>query len=366
MKVQYICSKCGKTMDVDTREPKCECGGLWKLKYDLPKFDEALIDKDEWSIFRYRAFMPFADDAWRFVSMGEGMTPVIRYDEDLMMKMDYFMPTLSFKDRGAATLITHCKEIGVDSVVQDSSGNAGNSVAAYCAKTGIDCEIFVPEGTSPKKIDMIRAHGSEVHVVPGNRDHCADVCRAQVREQGKYYANHVYNPYFYEGTKTYIYEVYEQLHRIPEHIFVPLGNGTLFLGVVFGLEHLLASGVIEKMPKVIAIQSEHCAPFAEAVRQGLKDPAQVIPEPTIAEGIAIGRPMRGTEILEKIYQYDMEIVKIPEEAILPARAKLARRGVYCEHTTAGNLAAYEEYVRLHGRTPDSLITMCGAGLKSDH
>ena len=213
---------------------------------------------------------------------------------------------------------------------------------------------------------MIRAHGSEVHVVPGNRDHCADVCRAQVREQGKYYANHVYNPYFYEGTKTYIYEVYEQLHRIPEHIFVPLGNGTLFLGVVFGLEHLLASGVIEKMPKVIAIQSEHCAPFAEAVRQGLKDPAQVIPEPTIAEGIAIGRPMRGTEILEKIYQYDMEIVKIPEEAILPARAKLARRGVYCEHTTAGNLAAYEEYVRLHGRTPDSLITMCGAGLKSDH
>lgn len=92
----------------------------------------------------------------------------------------------------------------------------------------------------------------------------------------------------------------------------------------------------------------------------------MIPEPTIAEGIAIGRPMRGTEILEKIYQYDMEIVKIPEEAILPARAKLARRGVYCEHTTAGNLAAYEEYVRLHGRTPDSLITMRGAGLKSDH
>lgn len=154
--------------------------------------------------------------------------------------------------------------------------------------------------------------------------------------------------------------------EVREHIFVPLGNGTLFLGVVFGLEHLLASGVIEKMLKVIAIQSEHCAPFAEAVKQGLKDPAQVIPEPTIAEGIAIGRPMRGTEILEKIDQYDMEIVKIPEGAILPARAKLARRGVYCEHTTAGNLAAYEEYVRLHGRTPDSLITMCGAGLKSDH
>ena len=80
--------------------------------------------------------------------------------------MDYFMPTLSFKDRGAAVLIAHCKAIGVDWVVQDSSGNAGNAVAAYCAKAGIGCEIFVPEGTSPKKIDMIRAHGAVCTVVP--------------------------------------------------------------------------------------------------------------------------------------------------------------------------------------------------------
>ena len=90
------------------------------------------------------------------------------------------------------------------------------------------------------------------------------------------------------------------------------------------------------------------------------------PEKTLAEGIAIGVPMRGEEILEKIYRYDMEIVEIPEEEILPARAELAARGIYCEHTTAGNLAAYRRYCALHGRTPDSLITMCGAGLKSDH
>ena len=166
------------------------------------------------------------------------MTPIVRFDDDLLLKMDYYMPTLSFKDRGAAVLISHCKAIGVDSVVQDSSGNAGNSVAAYCGRVGIDCEIFVPEGTSPKKIDMIRAHGARVNIVPGTRDHCADVCRARVTEEGKYYANHVYNPFFYEGTKTYIYEVYEQLHRIPENIFLPVGNGTLFLGAVFALEHL--------------------------------------------------------------------------------------------------------------------------------
>lgn len=366
MKAQYICSKCGKTEEVISRAPKCECGGLYKLQYELPKFDEALIDKDEWSIFRYRAFMPLLDETWKEVTMGEGMTPIVKFDEDLMLKMDYYMPTLSFKDRGAAVLVSHCKSIGVDSVVQDSSGNAGNSVAAYSGRVGIACEIFVPEGTSPKKIDMIKAHGSAVNVVPGSRDHCADVCRSKVEEEGKYYANHVYNPYFYEGTKTYIYEVYEQLHRIPKNIFIPLGNGTLFLGAVFALEHLVESGIIEEMPNVIAIQSERCAPFAEAKRQGMKTPAEVTPIPTIAEGIAIGQPMRGEEILEIIYKYDMEIVEIPENRILASRAKLAKKGIYCEHTTAGNYAAYEKYCDLHGKTPDSLITMCGAGLKSDH
>lgn len=366
MKVNYVCSKCGKKEEVTTRAPKCECGGLWKLQYELPKFSEYLIDKDEWSIFRYRAFMPLADDTWKAVTMGEGMTPIVSFDEDLMLKMDYFMPTLSFKDRGAAVLVSHCKSIGVTDVVQDSSGNAGNSVAAYSGRVGIRCEIFVPEGTSPKKIDMIKAHGAKANVVPGSRDHCADVCRAKVQDEGKYYANHVYNPFFYEGTKTYIYEIYEQLHRIPQNIFIPLGNGTLFLGAVFGLEHLLESGVIDRMPNVIAIQSEHCAPFAEAKRQGLKVPAAVTPQPTLAEGIAIGQPMRGTEILDKIYKYDIEIVEIPEEDILPARAALAAKGIYCEHTTAGNYAAYQKYCQLHDKTPDSLITMCGAGLKSDH
>ena len=120
------------------------------------------------------------------------------------------------------------------------------------------------------------------------------------------------------------------------------------------------------MPNLIAIQSEHCAPFAEARRLGVKTPATVSPTPTLAEGIAIGQPMRGEEILKKIEQYNIEIVEIPEEMILPARAALASQGIYCEHTTAGNYAAYQRYCQLHGKTPDSLITMCGAGLKSDH
>ena len=206
--MNFICTRCGRKEAVTTRAAHCTCGGLWQLEADLPAFDLSGVDTHEWSLFRYRKFMALEDESWRAVTMGEGMTPVVRLDEDVLLKMDYFMPTLSFKDRGAAVLIAHCKSIGVDQVVQDSSGNAGNAVAAYCAKAGIACEIFVPEGTSPKKIDMIRAHGAVCTVVPGSRDHCADVCRAKVEQEGVYYANHVYNPFFYEGTKTYIYEVF--------------------------------------------------------------------------------------------------------------------------------------------------------------
>ena len=364
--MNYVCAKCGKTESANTKAAHCECGGLWKLNFEPPKFTMEDIDRNEWSIFRYRKFMALDGDTWKSVSMGEGMTPIVKFNEDVLLKMDYFMPTLSFKDRGAAVLVAHAKAIGVESCVQDSSGNAGNSVAAYCAKAGIKCGIFVPEGTSPKKIDMIRAHGSECTVVHGTRDHCADVCRSKVFSEGVYYANHVYNPYFYQGTKTYIYEALEQLGRMPENIIVPTGNGTLFLGAVYALEELLESGAIDHFPQIIALQSEKCDPLLLAAEKDSDKPADITPEPTIAEGIAIGKPMRGEEILALAKKHNIRFVHAPEDKIMECRAELAAKGIYCEHTTAANLAAYYEYCRIYGKTSDCLITMCGAGLKSDH
>lgn len=364
--MKFVCAKCGHAEEVNTKKMKCDCGGLWKIECQVPKYDPALIDKNTWSLFRYRKFMPLADETWRQVTLGEGMTPIIPYDEHTLFKMDYFMPTLSFKDRGAAVLVSYIKSLGIKSVVQDSSGNAGNSVAAYCNRVGIECEIFVPEGTSDKKIRMIEAHGAKANIVPGSRDHCAEVCREKVEREGVYYANHVYNPFFYEGTKTYIYETYEQLGRIPEHIFVPLGNGTLFIGVMKGLEELLASGVIERMPQVIIVQSEFCQPFVKAMENGDKDITAAPVAPTMAEGIAIGLPLRSAEILEYIYRHKVRGITIPEDRILAAREKIARRGIYCEHTTAAVYAGYEHYCEKYGQPQEALISMCGAGLKSDH
>lgn len=364
--MNYVCTACGRQVSVSGAGSKCACGGLWELEFDPPAFSFDAVDKNEWSMFRYRRFMALEDESWRGITLGEGMTPVIRLDEHVLLKMDYLMPTLSYKDRGAAVLMAHCKSLGIDRVVQDSSGNAGNSIAAYAARAGIACEIFVPEGTSPKKISMIRAHGAVCTIVPGSRDHCAQVCREKMEKEGIFYASHVYNPFFYEGTKTYVYEVFEQLGRIPRHLVIPVGNGTLFLGVMKALSHLRESGLLDRMPQIIAVQSEACDPLLKGAEQGLDVPAAVSPGPTMAEGIAIGEPMRGKEILSLAKKYGVRFVHAPENRILQAREFLAEKGVYCEHTTAANYAAYLHYCECFGEADDCLITMCGAGLKSDH
>lgn len=363
--MKFYCSDCSHEENTNTFKARCDCGGLWKLAYKPPKFQLEKIDKTKWGIVRYSEFLPVDASRLGEVSLGEGMTPIVEFEKDILLKMDYFMPTLSFKDRGALVLMAHAKDIGVRSVVQDSSGNAGNSIAAYGAKANIESEIFVPEGTSIKKIDMIRAHNAKVNVVKGSRDNCADTCRKQVDMKGAYYASHVFNPFFYQGTKTYIYEIYEQIGRIPENIFIPLGNGTLFIGGIIGLEELLESKLIEKMPNIIAVQSERCAPFLKAVSQGKSDVDRLEARATMAEGIAIGYPMRGKEILEYIYKYNIKVITAAEDKILYAREELAKKGVYVEHTTAATYAAYLDLKEELGEIKDALLPMCGAGLKSD-
>ena len=168
---------------------------------------------------------------------------------------------------------------------------------------------------------------------------------------------------FYQGTKTFIYEIYEQRGRIPDNLFIPLGNGTLLLGCQIALNELYAAGCIEKLPHLFMVQSERCAPFL-----GAKDePRSIRPEPTYAEGIAIGKPMRGREILSpSSYLGTRTVITAPEDGILPAREELSRSGLYVEHTTAATYAAYLAWTKTHALEGDSLIPLCGAGLKSEH
>jgi threonine synthase len=298
--------------------------------------------------------------------MGEGATPLISAGdgalEGVSFKLEFLSPTGSFKDRGAVVLMASAVERGASELVADSSGNAGSAVAAYAARAGLPITVFVPAGTSAAKQAQIRAYGAALELVPGDRTATAERAAAAVRERGALYASHVYDPYFLQGTKTYAYEVWEQLGGAPDTLILPAGNGTLLLGAAIGFAELAASGLITRPPALIAVQSEGCAPLARAWQTGRDEPMAVRAQPTAAEGIAIPAPARGSEMLAAVQSSQGCFLSVPEEAILPAQADLAARGLLVEPTGAIAWAAFllaraPETLRIGGRAP----TLSGHG-----
>lgn len=368
MEVFYRCEACGKKVPLHEGGYKCACGGLYGISFPKRRVDfEAAAVSRERSLFRYAASLPFEekDAPWRDVSMGEGDTPLLRLGESVFAKADYVMPTLSFKDRGAAVLMTAAKAMGVKEAVADSSGNAGTSIAAYGARAGVLCHVFVSASVSPKKTEQIKAHGAVLHVVEGSREDVARAAIAYTEERGLFYASHIYNPLFFEGTKTYAYEVFERLNfTLPDVFLLPAGNGTLVLGVYLACTELLSWGYIEKLPRIIAVQARGCAPIAAAFERGDTAVRACENTGTLAEGIAIAAPARGAEILRAVRAARGGFITVSDREILRARAKLARAGLYVETTSAANFAAYlalKESGALNGET--LVLPLCGAGLK---
>jgi threonine synthase len=326
---------------------------------------QALADRPA-TLWRYLEALPFeSDGAWRGVTMGEGFTPLVDIDpprRSLKAKVDFLMPTLSFKDRGAVILVALAVELGTSRLVVDSAGNAGAAVAAYAARAGLACEVYAPTTTSPKKLSQVERHGASVIRVNGPRQAAADAAIQRVDQGGGFYASHVYNPFFYEGTKTFAFEVWEQLgRRAPERLVLPVGNGTLVLGAFLGFSQLRDFGLIDVLPQIVAVQSERCAPIAAAFSNEADEVIPVEPVTTAAEGIAITAPPRGAQVLDAIRQTGGAVITAAEDEIEPARTALAHRGFFVEPSTAVT------YVGLRGLPEDDALTvtvLCGAGLKA--
>lgn len=249
-------------------------------------------------------------------------------------------------------------------MIADSSGNAGTAIAAaYGARAGIECDVYVSANTSPKKLAQIKAHGAKAKAIKWIREDVAVAAQLAVEEEQVFYARHVYNSYFYEGTKTYAFEIFKQLKKAPDTVIVPVGNGALVLGVYYDFKELLEVEKIERMPKIVAIQAENCAPLAKAFeKKGLiAKPVRI--EGTLAEGIAIAVPARSKQILEAIRETEGTIITFGEEAIAEYRKKLATKGFFVEITSAINYAGYLKYSKSQDEV--IIIPLCGAGIKSN-
>ncbi|NEB82145.1 pyridoxal-phosphate dependent enzyme [Streptomyces sp. SID14478] len=317
------------------------------------------------SLWRYAECLPLpAPDC----TLGEGRTPVVPLTGNVSAKLDFLMPTLSFKDRGAVMLAALATRLGPARVIADSSGNAGTAVAAYCARAGLPCTVYVPEGTSPKKLEQIGAHGARLDVVPGDREAAAQAARTAADEPGVFYASHVHNPYFLHGTKTYVHELWEDLGgRLPEALVLPVGNGTLLLGAALAVAELHTAGLIDRRPALHAVQAEAVAPLAAAWRAGADDLVGETPMArTFAEGIAIPRPARARQILRAVRESGGAFHTVTEDQIRHAQQDLASRGLYVESTGVACWAATREggslSPSLGNRT--AVVPLCGAGIKT--
>ncbi|MEV0125291.1 threonine synthase [Streptomyces sp. NPDC050703] len=312
------------------------------------------------SLWRYAECLPLSAPA---ISLGEGRTPLVELAGPVSAKLDFLMPTLSFKDRGAVMLTALAQRLGPERVIADSSGNAGTSVAAYSARAGLPCTVYVPAGTSPKKLEQIGGHGARLEIVGGGRESAARAARAAADEPGTFYASHVHNPYFLQGTKTYVHELWEDLGgRLPDVLVVPVGNGTLLLGAALAVRELYAAGLIAKAPALYAVQSAAVAPLAEAWRAGADDLVGETPAAdTLAEGIAIPRPPRARQILRAVRASGGAFLTVTEEQIAAAQLDLAARGLYVESTGVACWAAVRDGA-LGERT--AVVPLCGAGAKT--
>jgi threonine synthase len=363
----FVCTTCAKPYPLDTNDWRCSCGGLFELE-TRPPFDVQGIDTAQAGLKRYRRQMSL-EPGWELVTLEEGNTPLVEVDWEgqvLHFKLESQNPTGSFKDRGAATLVTSMRGLGMKRVVEDSSGNAGASLAAYAARAGIACEICTPRTASGPKLAQMQAYGAEVIEVKGKREY-ASLAAWAAAAHGAYYASHVYNPFFLVGTETIAYELWEQLGRsAPTTMIVPVGNGTLLLGAYQGFLRLQEAGLIAGMPHLIAVQTAACAPIYRAYCDGQDASEPVAPAATLASGIAIGIPARSAQIIAAVRATKGTVVSVTEAEIAETSARLARQGFYVEETSAVAVAALSSLGDwLAGpSTGPVVVPLTGHGLKT--
>ena len=359
--MKFVCAKCSLEYDYSIPRWRCDCGGYLKLDHS-PIFTKADIKSERLNLWRYDKAYPIPYEQ-ASISFDEGLTPLVKVNFggcSIRVKLDSLMPSGSFKDRGTIMAINYLKNQGVDYITEDSSGNAGASVAAYCALGGIKCSIYIPEGNSSGKITQVKAYGAQVHPTPGTRDEVA--AAAQVHTQS--YAGHNWHPMFAAGYKSVAYEIWEQHgFKAPDTIFTPCGGGGLTLGLFDGFCDLLRNGQIERLPKIYATQPENCNPIYRAFH---RTGGEFTPTPTIAEGTSIGSPVKLDEIVRSVRESGGRMVSVTESEIRQVLPLVWAGGIYIEPTSSIAFAAFVQLHKAGELNPqeDIVIMASGNGLKA--
>lgn len=362
--MEISCTNCGRAFPSDGLPYRClACGGLYDFR--IPQyFDPLKVDRSQPGIWRYRHTFGLSPDS-EPVSLGEGSTPLLWaqvFGRKVAFKCEYLNPSGSFKDRGSAIITAWLKSRGIKGAVEDSSGNAGASFAAYAARVGIKVRVFVPESASGPKRRQIEAYGADLVTVSGSRTDVAEAAR-EVADGGTTYASHTYQPFNLLGYATTAYEIFEQLgNKMPGAVVLPAGQGGLLLGLMRGFDAMrIAIITIDSTPKTIAVQARACAPLWAKFTAGSAGSRLVDENHTLAEGVRVRHPLRGDAVLRAVEASNGSMCIADESEILPGRDALARLGFYVEPTSAIVWSALAQTIQ---DLPDPLVVfLTGSGYK---
>ena len=361
----YVEPRSAETFPLD--EPIwCSPSGQPLMLTPLPGIRREDIDATIRSIWRYRAALPFRVESP--ITLGEGCTPLIPSSysgSPCSFKLEWFSPTGSFKDRGTSVMLSMLRQQGVTSVLEDSSGNGGSSVAGYGAAGGMQVKVLVPESTSSAKVAQVKAYGANVELVPGPRE--ATEAAAIALSSEIFYASHNWHPFFLQGTKTLGYEIWEDCgFSVPDNIIIPASAGSNLLGCYIAFKELISSGEIERMPRLFVSQPSNCAPLHASFHAGAWDYVDCDFHPTVAEGTAIKRPIRLVEMLKALRESSGGTIAVDEHEIIEASLRLARQGLYVEPTCAHAAAGFSKLIEngTLSEAEQTVIVLTGTGLKT--
>lgn len=364
--IRYLCQDCA----TETRAEKPPRGVL-KVIYPYEEIKNKNLDFNMLNSKGFLDLLPIRS-LESLPSLKVGDTPLYRIKKldnkpllvELFIKDDSQNPTYSFKDRASALVSAYAKEQGVETIIAASTGNAGSSLAGICAAQNQKAIIVVPEKAPIAKLTQILMYGAKIVPVKGTYDDAFDLSIEATKEFGWYNRNTAYNPLTVEGKRSVAFEIIHELGGlIPDRIFIPVGDGVILSGVYKGFEDLLNLGFIDRMPVLVAVQSEGSN---NLIRNVSSDDFKIKQSNTVADSISVDVPRNFYMAQQFIQKYDGEVLSVSDEAILEASRRLSlNTGLFAEPAAAAAFAGFLEYLdneRLISGTVN-IVLSTGSGLK---
>lgn len=363
------CTECKSTGESYPPRHRCpKCGGLLEYKFDYERLEDVSF-AGELTFWRYRNLLP---EVKNLATMREGGTPLHKAKrlakqfslEHLYLKDETRNPTNSFRDRGAALLVSNALDLDCAAVLCATNGNLGASLSAYCAKYGIICHAIIPRIVDMGKLAQMLIYDAIIEEYGETVDKSIERAEKLAEETGWYQATPELNPLIVEAQKTIAFEVAEQL-GVPDWFVVSMGSGGTIYSVWKGFQELYELDRIEKLPRMVGIQAEGCSPIVDAYhRHERRKPTKHL---TRAIGILVEKPIRLRLAMQAIEQSDGTATSVSDEEIFSAEQEVARlEGVFAEPASSGTIAALRK-LRSQSTIDDDETVVClitGSGLKA--